>query len=82
MKKLRLLFKLLGVVALLIGLSSCKKDKDESCITCTFTYDDGDTDTEKICESDDDWEEYADSWEDFVTYVKLGDKQSDDIECD
>jgi hypothetical protein len=77
MKNFRLLFKLLGVVAILAGLSSCKKDKDNSdCITCTY---DGGKDT--VCKSDGDWEEYADTWEDYVTFVKGIDAISDDISC-
>jgi hypothetical protein len=78
MKKLRLLIRLLGLAAILFGLSSCKKDSGNGdCVTCTY---DGDKDT--ICKSDSDWQDYAESWDDFVTYMKAVDAISDEMSCD
>jgi hypothetical protein len=77
MRKFRLFLKLLGVVAIFVGFSSCKKDKkDDSCITCTYN---GVKDT--VCETDDSWKDYADTWQDYVDIMKLADAVSDNMTC-
>jgi hypothetical protein len=80
MRKLRLLFKIFGIVVLLTGLQSCKKDKNNDCITCK--YDDDDSDDFKICEDDEDeWGDYADSWDDVVDALNEWDDEESDVSC-
>jgi hypothetical protein len=83
MKTLRLVGKLFAIGLVVLGInSSCKKDKDDNCITCTYTYEDGTTDTETICEGEqDEWFGEDISWDDFLTYVRAIDAISDDISC-
>lgn len=84
MKTLRLVGKLFGISLLILGFnSSCKKDKDEKCITCTYTYEDGSHDTEEICESDmQEWIGDEDmTWDEFESLVRAYAAISDELSC-
>lgn len=82
MKTLKLLATLLGVVAIITGMSSCEKDKDDSNECCTYSYTDGGvTYTYKACEDGTvvyttsegvretySWKDEYDSWAEVKTY--------------
>jgi hypothetical protein len=85
MKTLRLVGKLFGIVLLILGFnSSCKKDKDDNCITCTidltaygygvlhYTYCEDDRDT---------WEDEWDSWQELEEYARYMDAHVDYVSC-
>lgn len=53
----------MGLVVILFGGNSCKKD--DPC--CTWSYA-GDTYT--YCRDGNEWKDYADTWDEFVTYAE------------
>lgn len=63
MKVFKLFASLLGVLAIVFGNSSCKKDKE----CCTWTYA---GQTASWCEDDNDWQSYYADWNDFKDYIE------------
>jgi hypothetical protein len=63
MKILKLCASFLGVFAVLFSSSAC--NKDEEC--CSYTYG-GNTTT--VCRDDSNWQQYYDSWSEFVEYAE------------
>lgn len=83
MKSILLILKILGIIFISNVLKGCPccADPDDynthDCFTCEF---DG-ADTETYCKADGDWEEYADSWEDYIAFAKNIDGNNDSISC-
>ena len=64
MKPFKLLALILGIFAVLFSQSACS-DKEKCCV---FSYAGS---TTRVCEDDEDeWRQYADSWEEYVTYFE------------
>ena len=63
MKTVRLIFRLFGIISIIAGFNSCKKEKDDAgrhCsgeeFTCTYSYNDGSSYSYRFCQ--DGWSAY------------------------
>ncbi len=85
MKTLRLVGKLFGISLLILGFnSSCKKDKDDNCISCAIDLSDygGGVLHYTYCENDPSkWEDEWDSWQDLEDYAHYMNDNVDYVSC-
>jgi len=82
MRALRIIFQALSAIFVVFGFSSCSKTETDPCIECTYTSTGVPTEVTKYCKSrENDWKGYANTWEEFVTYIKAVDALSSTMSC-